>query len=418
MRGSFNRDRPIIGALCIFAILLLPALAAFGWQAASAAWGDQTADSVLGQTNFTNKDANQGLPGPTANTLWNPAGVTVDRSTGAMFVADWKNHRIQIWESANDFATNDPADISISSDGQGALELDPVAVVTDVNGNLYVAELVNNRVIVCPPPLFTPCSYVIGQPDFATVNAGAPSASLFNGPVGLAVDDYGHLYVADSNNNRVLRFTLPITANNQAADLVLGQSSFVTNAINRGNGTAFATSDGLYNPQGVSVDAAGNVYVADMRNNRVLRYVTPLTNGKAASLVLGQANFSDRLSNRGMSSPAANTMNMPNSLAVDRYSRLFVGDCQNNRVLGFELDGSTNGADARLVVGQPNFGSAGYNPSGDPSAVSLALAFVQPSGVATDDAMNLYVTDPFVNRVVRYDAPWPWTAHLPAISKQ
>ncbi len=418
MLGYYDRDRPIIGALLISALLLLPALAAFGWQAASAAWGDRTADSVLGQTNFSSKDPNQGLPGPTASTLWNPAGVSVDGATGRMFVADRLNHRIQIWQSADGFATNDGADISITSDGQVGLELDPVAVATDATGNLYVAELVNNRVIVCPPPPFTSCSFVIGQPDFASANAGPPSASLFNGPVSLAVDDYDHLYVADMNNNRVLRFALPISDNNQAAELVLGQSSFVTNTINRGNGAASATNSGLYNPQGVAVDAAGNVYVADTLNNRVLRFDAPLTNGKPASLVLGQANFADRLANRGGSSPTANTMSMPNSLTVDRYDRLFVGDCMNNRILGFELRGSTNGTNAKLVVGQPNFGSAGYNPSGDPSDVSLALALAQPSGIAVDYLTNLYVADTFVNRVVRYDAPWPWTAHLPAVSRQ
>ncbi len=403
--------RPFKAVAIVLFVSVLATLAALNSQQVGAAWFDRAADRVVGQSDFTTK-----LSGATANKLSTPKGLAVDRSTGRLFVADWLNGRVQSWPQAASFGNGASADKSITSDGHGVLPLDPVATATDASANLYVADLSNNRVLVFPPP-YSSSTAVIGQPNYSSYmdNQGSPSPTehTLSGPLSVAVDGSNHLYVADRNNHRVLRYTLPITMNNQAADRVLGQADYGSNDPNRGNGTTTTTNDGLFNPQGVAVDSAGNVYVADTDNNRVVRYDVPLSNGKPASLVLGQANFTDNSENQGGSWPTAQTLHTPNGLAVDRYSRLYVADKGNTRVLGFDVRRPSNGAAAEIVIGQPDFGPVKYPPA---AATEYSLAY--PNAVAVDGGTNVYIADTYNNRVLGYDTPWPWNVQLPLLAKR
>ena len=107
------------------------------------------------------------------------------------------------------------------------------------------------------------------------------------------MDAAGNLYVADYINNRVLEYNTPLTltvtpgSGDTVADRVFGQGgSFTSNTCNLGLANPSASS--LCNPVGVAVDAAGNLYVADYGNNRVLEYNTPLTTDTVADRVFGQ----------------------------------------------------------------------------------------------------------------------------------
>ncbi len=170
------------------------------------------------------------------------------------------------------------------------------------------------------------------------------------------------------------------------AVLVLGQPDFTHNDYD----TSATTMD---SPTGVAVDpTTGKVFVADYFNNRVLRFASfsALSNGVAAEGVLGQADFTSWVPNRG-GSVAANTLNSPIGVALDEAGRLWVADYDNNRVLRFDAAASkANGADADGVLGQADFTHNELNRGGSAGGEH---AESYPSGVALDEAGRLWVAD-------------------------
>src|SRR3984957_14716506 len=117
---------------------------------------------------------------------------------------------------------------------------------------------------------------VLGQPDFVhgapnTVDADALLIQTQHG--GVAVDSAGHLYVTDVNNNRVLGWhSVAALVTGAPADLVIGQQDFFS-----GLPASTVTASTLSIPRGVGVDSAGNVYVADTEDSRVLIFPNPFT---------------------------------------------------------------------------------------------------------------------------------------------
>ena len=191
---------------------------------------------------------------------------------------------------------------------------------------------------------------VLGQPDF-TSNANNTTQTGMYYPEGVAVDPTTHkVFVVDTYNNRVLRFASVYTlGNGSAAEAVLGQPNFT-------NYTGAATQSGMDAPIGVFVDAGGRLWVADARNNRVLRFdhASAIASGANANAVLGQPNFTSvtpHTSQNGMAGPSG--------VFVDAGGRLWVAEIENNRVLRFNSAASKpNGANADGVLGQPNFTSS------------------------------------------------------------
>jgi sugar lactone lactonase YvrE len=286
--------------------------------------GDLTPDRVLGQLDFTHN----GLNILTGAGLIAPNGVAVDRSVvpNRVYVADQSNNRVLGWHSVDALTNGAPADL------------------------------------------------VIGQPDlftsFACINVN--DASLCR-PSAVAVDGAGNLYVADSYDNRVLEYNSPFTTDT-VADLVFGQNgSFTTSACNLGGVITDAT---LCNPYGIAVDTAGNVYISDQNNSRILEYDLPLVTDAHADMVFGQAGkFNSGVCNNG--GVTANSLCNPNHLAVDGAGNLYVAD-GNSRVLEYNnpLAGNTT---ADLVFGQGNSFT-----SNTCSATPSADNFCGDYGVAVD----------------------------------
>jgi sugar lactone lactonase YvrE len=210
------------------------------------------ADRVLGKALFIDAFANQ----PTANRMNNPFGVAVDKShtPNRLWVADLGNSRVLGFASSAAIENNVSADI------------------------------------------------VLGQPDFvrgsprgglngplANATNAVTSNSAFANPSSVAVDSAGGVYVADTSNSRVLKFTDPFDTD-RTGDQVFGQTSFTTINPNFPYGTA----TGLVGPTGVSIDPSDNLWVADQKNHRVVRFnnapAKPAT-GAAADLIIGQAGF-------------------------------------------------------------------------------------------------------------------------------
>ncbi len=207
----------------------------------------------------------------------------------------------------------------------------PSSVTIDPNGTtLYVSNILNNRVTRFDNAAFKnnggTADFVFDQTAFNLSGSGLDSFRM-NSPRHLDVDSAGRLWVADLGNHRVLRFDSAATRNvaSPVAEQVLGQTDFPP-----GNSGNSATQ--LQGPNGIAVDAEGNLFVSEA-NNRVLIFLNPASKsatGAAADRVLGQPNFvstSNGLSDIKFSNPVA--------LTADSAGRLFVVDAGYNRILRF-----------------------------------------------------------------------------------
>jgi hypothetical protein len=280
-----------------------------------------------------------------------------------------------------------------------------VAIDTSVTPNrLYLGDTGNNRVLgYLDAASFTngaAADLVIGQADFVSSGAGLTASNL-DSPQGLAVDGGGNLYVSDFNNNRVLEYSDPFSACQsfpcvaRPANLVFGQDGFTAGGCNRGGA---ASSNTLCNPQGLALDAAGNLYVADQNNSRVLEYNLPLSTDATADLVIGQADFQSIVCEF---TPTATTLCFPHALTLDGAGNLYVADSGNDRVLEYKAPLSTNMA-AEFLVGQPNFQSAVC--AGPMRSGINAKTLCAPFDVAVDGIGNLYVADLPSSRVLEYNS--------------
>ena len=393
---------------------------------------DTTADAVLGQLDFTHQSDNL----TDAQGLINPEAVAIDSSVNPnhLYVADFNNNRVLGWNDASSFTNGAPADLVVGqpdflsylcdgSSGNNVTASDlcfPEGIAVDSSGNLYVADTDNSRLLEYANP-FTACnntfpcvggpaSVVVGQGGSFTSNTrnnGGISAASLDSPVAVAVDRSGNVYVADSSNNRVLEYSAPI-GNGAAAAMVFGQGgSFSSNGCNFDTGGTFsspATAIDLCDPSGVALDGTGNLYIADFNNHRVLEYNTPLnaSSGESgagdatADAVFGQGgSFTSKTCNSG--GVTASSMCVPMGLTVDGSGNLYVADGFNNRVLEYNTPLTTDTIADRVfgTCGSFRFACVGV------SASSLN----DPTGVAVDNAGNLYVADNQNNRVIAYDQP-------------
>src|SRR5579883_1228373 len=360
---------------------------------------------ALGQPSLTQNGANlvQGLE------LASPTSIAIDPRNGAthIYIADLGNSRVLGWTDAASYQIGDPPAVVLGQPGPQYSALmgignkgfnQPWGMAVDpATANLYVADSGNNRILRFPNPFSNPSNYspdaVIGQADFTT-NAKGVSASALNAPEALAFDTAGNLWVADTGNNRVLRFPASVLDGRSSpqADIVLGQKDFTSNAANAG-GAVSAT--GFSAPRGLATDPQNNLYVADFQNGRVLRFAAPISINQAAGVVIGQSSFSARVIISPPNPLTNNSMAGPIGIAVAASDTLYVAVPAENRVLMFPF-----GSAASLVYGQSNFSSSAANAGSAPFASQNGLW--TPTDVKLDPSGNVYVVDSGNNRVLRY----------------
>jgi sugar lactone lactonase YvrE len=249
-------------------------------------------------------------------------------------------------------------------------------------------------------------------------------------PTDVAIDTSGNVYIDDFNNSRVLEYHAPLSGPPKVtADLVFGQGSggsdFTDNLCIGIPPSGFTTissqpsANGLCYPEALTVDSAGDLWVADTLNDRILEYATPLTTDVTADLVLGQFDFIHNRLNRtkapgldfgfGLSASVVPTVGM----AVDPLDHVYVTDYFNNRVLGWRSAGAlASGQPADLVIGQPDFISSMVN-QGEANATAGTLYW--PTAVGADVAGNLYVADYGNNRALEYTAPFSACSSFPCV---
>ncbi len=246
----------------------------------------------------------------------------------------------------------------------------PEGLAMDTSGNLYIADISNQRIRkVAPGGTITT---VAGGGNSGLGDGGPATSSEFNDPEGVAVDASGNLYIADTQNNRIRKVT--------------ASTGVITTVA--GNGTAGYSGDGgpatsaeLSYPLGVAVDPSGNLYIADCHNVRI-RKVTP---SGTITTVAGGGN-----SGLGDSGPATSAeLSAPDTVAVDSSGNLYIADLYTSRIR--KVTASTG-----IITTVAGNGQQGYSGDGGP-ATSAEL--FQPFGVAVDASGNLYIADFYTNRV-------------------
>jgi len=278
-----------------------------------------------------------------------------------------------------------------------------------------------------PVPLNVLPSRVVGHPlpETTTINSASPNLvegrEMYN-PEGIAVDTSVSppiLYVSDTGNNRVLAWKNALAfQNGQKADLVIGQQDMYHTSPQGPSGNF---QSGLNSPNGLIVDANGNLYVADSFNNRVLRYPKPFaqfaqTGAVVPDLWVGQpnlksgaANFTGAVASQGLNLAASP---FPINIALDAQNNLWVVDAGNRRVLRFPATQVAAGGgplQADLVLGQIDFVSTNQ-PQPTANNRTVAGSFSVPIGIAFDSKGNLYIsdstTDYSIGRVLVFAPPF------------
>ncbi len=322
-------------------------------------------------------DSGSNIPAASAN-LSELLGVAVDKD-GNIFFADNENDKIrEVVKATGNLVTvaggpRDPAYAYLSQyNGDGipatsaTLTL-PRSVVIDDSGNLFIADTFNHRVrevLRATGQVIT----VVGTGAAGYTGDSIPASDArFNQPSGVAVDGSGNIFVADTGNGRI-------------REIVQGTGEIITVAgtgIRSYNGDNILATAANIDPQGLAIDALGNIFIADVQNNRIREIV------KATGRIItvagdGTAGFN------GDNLPATSTqLNWPTSIKFDDSGNLFFVDLLNSRER--ELVKATD-----EIVTVAGNGISGYNGNDIP-AVSAELNDVQD--VAVDNAGNVFIAD-------------------------
>lgn len=363
----------------------------------------ESATMVIGQPDFNTVSLGttaSKTPGA-SSCMVSPLGVL---AVGSQYTSAFQGNdgRVMIWDGlptangeACDFVVGKS---SVTSEVEGCTNsltkaVDGVAFSAD-GTKLLVSDAGNNRILIwnsIPTTTGQAADVVIGQTDFVTSTSGCSATKMLS-PKSLVVTPDGRLFVADMGNNRVLVYNTIPTTNGAAADVVIGQDDFNTNT----SGNAAHKMNG---PWDISISTDGKLLVSDVNNNRVLVFnAVPTQNGASADYVIGQEDFG--ISSAGL---ATNKFNEPIGVTVSPTGILAVAEFVNHRVLIFNQVPQTNGASADIVLGQNNFTSnIEYAPLGSPDDDN----FNNPYTIYFDINDRLFVNGRDMNRVMVFgDAP-------------
>ncbi|MDB5101712.1 MAG: hypothetical protein JWM80_6133, partial [Cyanobacteria bacterium RYN_339] len=293
----------------------------------------------------------------------NPGGVAVD-TAGNAYVADQDNHRVRKVTATGVVSTLAGSGTAGFADGAGATArfISPFGVAVDTGGNVYVADFDLHRIRKVTPAGLVSTLAGSGTQGYAD---GAGATARFSTPTGLAVDINGNVYVAEVGNNRIRKVTSAGVVSTLAGDGTIGFAD-----------GAGATAKFAF-PIGVAVDLGGNVYVADSANHRIRK----VTSAGVVSTVAGSgiAGFAD-------GAGATARFSNPYGVAVDTGGNIYVADKGNHRIRKVTSAGVVS-----------TLSGDGTNGFADGASATARFSF--PSGVTVDACGKLFVADQSNQRI-------------------
>jgi sugar lactone lactonase YvrE len=267
-----------------------------------------------------------------SNGLASSDGIAVD-GNGNVYIADFHNNRV-LKETLSAGSYTQSVIANAATNGLSH----PSRVAVDGAGNVYIADSYNDRVL----------KETLSAGSYTQSIVASSATSDLAAPEGVAVDGSGNVFIADYGNNWVLKETL--LAGSYTPSIV-----------------ANSATNGLSGPEGVAVDGSGNVYIADYGNQRVLRET--LSEGSYIQSVVANS--------------ATNGLDGPYGVAADGNGNVYIADYGNNRVLKETLSA---GSYTQSVI-----------------ANAAADGLFHPGGVAADENGNVYIADWGDSRVLKED---------------
>ena len=319
----------------------------------------------------------------------NPQGVAVDH-VGNVYVADTGNSLIRIITSDGNinlfagYVFFGVPSYGFAGDGGPAvgafLDL-PVGMAVDNSNNLYIADSGNNAIREITPTGIIKTIAGLGPtaPGFSG-DTGVAVAATLNGPLGVAVDSSGNVYIADTNNANVRE----ITASTGVINTVAGSTAIVSGVVtlafgSTGDGGTAITAE-LAAPAGLAIDSSGNLYIATYGDNRIR-----IVNSKGIiNTFAGNGSYGFA----GDGGPVLKaTLAAPRGICLDSGGNLYLADRWNNRIR--KISGGTISTIAGNGVG--SFSGDGGSP--------MLAQLSDPAGVAVAANGNFYISDTLNNRV-------------------
>jgi hypothetical protein len=315
--------------------------------------------------------------------------MNFDAAGANLYVADVNNNRIRKINISTGIITTVAGNGATGSSGDGgaatAARLSgPVGVALDAAGNIYIADDGNFkiRMVNGSTGIITTIAGV-GTPGFSPDGTPATAASI-SGSRGIAVDAAGtSVFFSDSH----------LFGSNQRVRLINMSTGLIYTYA--GNGTATFAGDGgtaitasINNPRGLSIDPLGNLYIADMTNNRI-RKVTPLG---IISTVAGSSSTPGFGGDGGAATAAQ--LNLPADIKLDAAGNMFIADVSNGRV---RFVNATTGNISTIAGASATTGYAGDGGL----ATAAAVRMNQPASIAINPASDnyFYISDRGNNRI-------------------
>jgi DNA-binding beta-propeller fold protein YncE len=302
-----------------------------------------------------------------------PYGIAVDVADGSIIVADAGNHTVRRITSGGVVTTiGGKAGTAGSADGLNGISrfTNPLAVAVEPSGGVYVTDAQGTRIRRIGSDGAASRIGGNGTPGWKDSATGVNA--LFDGASGLAVDNNGLLYVADTNNQVVRR--LSPSSNYQT-------STWAGVVARSGDDNGFSSSARFLYPDGIAVDASGNVWLTDA--NHTIRRITPagiVETFAGATGVRGSQNGNGTFARFAQ----------PAGIAIDASGNLFIADSGNARIRKMALDLSVT----------TFAGSSRGNVDGS----AANAKFANPVGIAIDSHGDVFVSDADNSNIRRIDA--------------
>lgn len=291
-----------------------------------------------------------------------PNAVAVDVA-GNVYVADTGNHTVRKITPAGVVTTlSGMGNVYGGSDGVGSLArfAAPEGIAVDGAGNVYVADTLNQAIRkITPSAVVTTIAGSVGSAGSAD---GIGIAATFSNPTGVVSDGGGNLYVADSSNQTIRKITSS------------GVVSTVAGVVDAMGGTDGAGAIARFGyPTGLSLDGAGNLYVADLFG-ATIRRISP---AGIVSTLAGTAQVSGYADGAG----AAAGFHSPEGTAVDASGNIYLADTENHTIRKITPTGAVS-----TLAGAPGV-------RGSEDGVGSVARFLYPQALAVDGSGNVYVAD-------------------------